>query len=78
MYGHSLGAYKEDEIDALVCYVAPMDAWYVFPPEVFLGRRSVKLFGGSKRLRSKFEAYREAWWVLGGTSAAKAATSGKG
>jgi hypothetical protein len=77
-FGHSLGAYKEDEIDVLVCYVAPMDAWYVFPPDVFLGRRSVKLFGGSRRLRSKFEAYREAWWVLGSTSAAKAATSGKG
>ena len=65
MYGHSLGAYKKDEIDALVCYVAPMDAWYVFPPEMFLGRRSVKLFGGSQRLRSKFEVYREDWWILG-------------
>lgn len=72
LFGHSVGAYREDEIDVLICYLAPEDAWYVFPPEVFRGRRSVKLFGGSKRRRSKFEKYREAWWVLEGTSAAKA------
>jgi hypothetical protein len=77
LFGHSVGAYKEDEIDFLVCYLAPEDAWYVFPPEVFRGRRSVKLFGGSVRKRSKFEVYREAWGWLSGGSAAKAAGSGK-
>jgi hypothetical protein len=65
LFGHSVGAYREDEIDVLICYLAPEDAWYVFPPEVFRGRRSVKLFGGSRRRRSKFEKYREGWWVLG-------------
>ena len=65
LFGHSVGAYREDEIDVLICYLAPEDAWYVFPPEVFLGRRSVKLFGGSVRKRSKFERYREAWWMEG-------------
>jgi hypothetical protein len=66
MFGHSLGAYKEDEIDVLVAYVVPVDAWYVFPAEVFRGRRSLKLFGGSRRLRSKFEEYREGWGLLRG------------
>jgi hypothetical protein len=68
LFGHSVGAYADDEIDLLVCYLVPEDAWYVFPPSVFLGRRSVKLFGGSLRRRSKFEKYREAWWVLGAKS----------
>ena len=40
LFGHSVGAYREDEIDVLICYLAPEDAWYVFPPEVFRGRRS--------------------------------------
>jgi len=62
----SASTYREDEIDVLICYLAPEDAWYVFPPEVFRGRRSVKLFGGSVRRRSKFETYREAWCVLDG------------
>ncbi len=65
-FGHSLGAYKEDEIDALVVYVAPEEAWYVFPAEVFRGRRSVKLYPGSRRRRSKFEQWREGWRVMGG------------
>lgn len=64
LYGHSVGAYGEDEIDVLVAYIVPEDAWYVFPAEVFQGRRSVKLYGGSKRKRSKFEKYREAWWIM--------------
>jgi PD-(D/E)XK endonuclease len=65
-FGHSLGAYKEDEIDVLVVYVAPEEAWYVFPAEVFRGRRSVNLYPGSKRRRSKFEEWREGWWVMRG------------
>jgi hypothetical protein len=65
MSDNSFQTYEENEIDALVCYVAPMDAWYVFPPEVFRGRRSLTFFGGSVRRLSKFEKYREGWWVLG-------------
>ena len=75
LFGHSVGAYREDEIDVLICYLAPEDAWYVFPPEVFRGRRSVKLFGGSVRRRSKFEAYREGWAVLESKSKSKAFTT---
>ena len=65
-FGHSLGAYEEDEIDVLVVYVAPEEAWYVFPPEVFRERRSLKLYPGSERRRSKFEAWREGWWLMRG------------
>src|ERR1051326_373786 len=78
MSDKSFQTYEENEIDALVCYVAPIDAWYVFPPEVFRGRRSMTLFCTSVRRLSKFEKYREGWWLLEGSSAAKAATLGRG
>lgn len=54
--------------------MVPEDVWYVFPVSVVQGVRSLKLYPGSRRRRSRFEKYREAWWVLGGgSSAAKAA-----
>ena len=62
-HGHSLRA---DEIDALVAYVVPENAWYVFPVKVVRLLRSLKLFTGSRKRRSKFEKYREAWWILRG------------
>lgn len=64
--GNSQDAYRAEEIDALVAYIVPEDAWYVFPAAVFVGMRSMKLFGGSRRRRSKFERYREAWGILRG------------
>jgi PD-(D/E)XK endonuclease len=63
-HGHTLEAYKARDVDALVAYVVPEDAWYVFPIRVFRNRRSVVLYPGSKRKRSKFEEYREGWWRL--------------
>jgi hypothetical protein len=60
-HGHALKAYGAREVDALVAYVVPENAWYVFPISVFRKRRSVKLYPGSKKRRSKFEEYREGW-----------------
>jgi len=56
--------YGADEIDALVAYVVPEDAWYVFPVSFFAVRVSMNLFPASRNKRSKFEKYREAWWIL--------------
>ncbi len=64
MHGQSGRAYGPDEIDALVAYVAPEKAWYVFPAAVFGRVRSLKLYPGSRRKRSRFEEYREAWGVF--------------
>ncbi len=47
-------------------YVVPENAWYVFPVKVVRLLRSLKLFTGSRKRRSKFEKYREAWWILRG------------
>ncbi len=65
-HGSSMAAYRADEIDVLVAYVVPEDVWYVFPVRELGGLRSLKLFPGSRKKRSKFEKYREAWWILGG------------
>jgi hypothetical protein len=48
----------------LVAYVVPENAWYVFPVRVIQQMRSLKLFPGSQKKRSRFEKYREAWWIL--------------
>jgi len=65
-HGHALEAYGEDDIDVLVAYAAPEDAWYVFPVGVVKGLRSLKLFPRSRRGRSKYEKYREAWGRMAG------------
>ena len=63
-HGHSMRAYSGKEIDALVAYVVPEDAWYVFPAGVFRRVRSLRLYPGSRKKRSRFEKYREAWrWL---------------
>lgn len=64
-HDHAGRAYGEDEIDALVAYVVPEDAWYVFPVKAIRRMKSLKLFAGNGRNRSRFERYREAWWVMG-------------
>jgi len=66
MHGHSLKAYSAKEIDVLVAYVVSENAWYVFPVRDLGGLRSLKLFPGSRRKRSKFEKWREAWRVFDG------------
>jgi len=63
-HGSSMAAYRADEIDVLVAYVVPEDVWYVLPVRELGGLRSLKLFPGSRKKRSKFEKYREAWWVM--------------
>lgn len=65
LHTHSLQAYTAAEIDVLVAYVVPEDDWYVFPVSELGRLRSLKLFPGSRRKRSRFERWREAWWVFG-------------
>lgn len=63
-HDHGLRAYREDEVDALVAHVVPESAWYVLPVKVVKKLRSLKLYPGSRRKRSKYEKYREAWEEL--------------
>jgi Holliday junction resolvase-like predicted endonuclease len=63
-HGNTARAYRASEIDLLVAYVVPVEAWYLFPVEEFRKYKSMKLFPSSRRRRSKFERFREAWWIV--------------
>jgi hypothetical protein len=65
-HGHDSKAYRADQIDVLVAYVVPEGVWYVFPVRALRGMRFLKLFPGSRKRRSKYEKYREAWGFLRG------------
>ena len=59
-HGHDMKAYRADQIDVLVAFVVPLNVWYVFPVRALRRMRSLKLFPGSRKRRSKYEKYREA------------------
>jgi hypothetical protein len=63
-HDHELRSYSAEDIDALVAYAKPEGAWYVFPVRVVEGLKSLKLYPGSRRKRSKYERYREGWEIL--------------
>jgi len=63
-HGAGSRVYRADEIDLLVAYVAPENAWYVFPIEALQDVTGVKLFPVRRKRPSKYEKYREAWEVL--------------
>ena len=56
--------YTSRDIDFLVAYIVPVDAWYVLPIHLFLRIAGVKLFPSSHRRMSRFEKYREAWSLM--------------
>ena len=64
-HGNSSRVYGPDEIDVLAAYVVPVGAWYLFPVDEFRKYKAMKLFPVSRRRKSKFEKFREAWWYLG-------------
>jgi hypothetical protein len=72
-FAHSSGGriqrYSVDELDVCAGYVIPKKVWYLIPARLVTGcmsRGSVTLcqFGDTRKI-SRYEAYREAWEVLG-------------
>ena len=63
-YGNTTQVYRSTEIDVLVAYAVPVEAWYLFPVAEFRKYKGMKLFPTSKKRRSKFEKFREAWQFL--------------
>jgi len=54
--------YSTDDIDFLVAYIFPEDAWYVFPATVVENRTALYINPTSKRSRHK--QFREAWTLM--------------
>ena len=57
-------AYSTRQIDFLVAYIIPENAWYVFPVAVLGVRTCIKLFTQNRKTRSRFEEFREAWHLM--------------
>jgi hypothetical protein len=57
-------SYTAEDIDALVAYARPERAWYVLPVRLVEGLKALKLSPKSRKMRSKYEKYREAWDIL--------------
>jgi hypothetical protein len=56
--------YSAEEIDFLVAWVVPADAWYVIPVEAFAPRTHLWLYPQGEHA-GQYEKYREAWELLG-------------
>lgn len=54
--------YTCEDIDFLIAYAVPEDAWYVVPVEVFKQVKQIRFYCGSKT--SRYEKYREAWCLM--------------
>jgi len=63
-HDHLQRSYTAEDIDALVAYARPMNAWYVMPVRVVEELKSLMLYPESRARRSRFERWREAWEVL--------------
>jgi hypothetical protein len=61
--------YSSNDIDFLVAYIFPEDAWYVFPAIMVENRKSLCITPNSKR--SKYEQFREAWKLMEQTGSAQ-------
>jgi PD-(D/E)XK endonuclease len=53
-----------DDIDCLIAYIVPLDAWYVLPVEAFSPCKNLWFYPRGSKKGSRFESYREAWWLL--------------
>ncbi len=57
-------AYDASEIDFVVAYVVPCDAWFVIPVEAIAGRKSAKLCLKGDARSGQLGKYWEAWGLL--------------
>jgi PD-(D/E)XK endonuclease len=54
--------YSPEDIDFLVGYIFPEDAWYIFPAVIVENRKVLCITPNSKR--SPYEKFREAWKLM--------------
>ena len=63
VHNQSTAHYSPDEVDFIVAYVAPFDAWYIIPIAEVHGSNSIRLYprGNRRGGPACLEKYREAW-----------------
>jgi hypothetical protein len=57
-------AYDASEIDFVVAYVMPCDAWFVIPVEAIAGRKTAKLCLHGNQRSGRLGKYWEAWGLM--------------
>jgi PD-(D/E)XK endonuclease len=63
-FGVSQVPYTPEEVDVLVAYIVPVSVWYVIPVAEVVHIAYIGLLPNSRRKRSRYEKYREAWCWL--------------
>ena len=63
--GRGKRRYTAREIDVVVAYVQPVDAWYVIPIERVGRAKSLRFYPDIESRRPRWEEYREKWEELG-------------
>ena len=56
--------YRSHEIDFIVGFVVPENAWYVIPVAAVRHAANIAVFACNRRSRGKYERFREAWHLL--------------
>lgn len=69
--GKKIVGLTKKEIDVLVAYIFPKDAWYVVPVEKFVPRKNLWFYPDGSKKGAKFEKFREAWGWMRGEGARK-------
>jgi len=64
--GEEIVGLTAEDIDVLVAYIVPLDLWYVVPVKAFTPRKNLWFYPEGSKKGSKFEEWREAWWVMEG------------
>jgi hypothetical protein len=59
--GNKKKAYTAHEIDFLVVYIVPEDAWYVIPIAAFAPQKWLSFYPQNPHSKGHFESSREAW-----------------
>ena len=63
--------YRTQELDFVIGYVVPEEAWYVVPAAVLARQRQFWVYPQRPNSRGRFEQYRDAWRLLGPIPAEK-------
>jgi hypothetical protein len=63
--GEGKKRYTAEEIDVVAAHVQPRDVWYLLPIAAVAGVRSLRFYPDIESRGPRWEAYREAWGVLG-------------
>ena len=56
--------YRKSELDLVVVYIVPEDAWYVIPVEALGKRRMASFYPNVRNSRGALERWREAWGLM--------------